>query len=63
MPTTNITLRIPNDELERIDEAAKAAGQTRSEYVLSWGLQHYAPEDLAFKEQLQQEQGSGELLG
>jgi hypothetical protein len=34
--TTTITLRVSHQNLDRIDDAAKRAGQDRNAYILGW---------------------------
>lgn len=34
--TANVTLRLPTELLERIDQAALQANTSRTEYMLSW---------------------------
>jgi hypothetical protein len=47
--TTTITLRISHRTLAAIDDAAKRAGQTRSDYILGWvpGIKDPPPRRLA----------------
>lgn len=41
--STNVTIRIDIDELERVDKAVQREGTTRTEYMLRWVPEHYGP--------------------
>jgi uncharacterized protein (DUF1778 family) len=43
MAAQTFSLRIEQDQLERIDESATRAGLTRTAYVLSWLPETYEP--------------------
>ena len=39
VPKTQITMRLENDLLEKVDEIAKTENQTRTEFI-KWSVQH-----------------------
>jgi predicted DNA binding CopG/RHH family protein len=45
MSTTNVTLRIPQEVLERIDHNATQAGETRNDRMLQWLPAYYSDDD------------------
>ena len=40
-PTTNVRLRVPDEQLDWIDAAAEDAGVTRTDYILRWQPDYY----------------------
>lgn len=60
MASVTFSIRIDDQTLQRIDQAAEAAGETRSTYILSWVPACYTHEPSSNGSDTQSGAGTGE---